>query len=93
MLRWVNFGRRLPSKVGHFCMLINTDNAYDKVFERFYRLEASRSSPGNGLGLSLVDAIINLHQGQIDLADNDPGLIVRVILPRTFNNFRAQVMR
>jgi signal transduction histidine kinase len=44
------------------------------VFSRFYRLESSRSTPGSGLGLSLVEAIAKLHQVGVDLADNDPGL-------------------
>jgi len=54
----------------------------EKVLERFYRLEVSRSSPGNGLGLSLVDAIVKLHHGQITLSDNFPGLNVTISLPR-----------
>lgn len=57
-------------------------NSYNKVFERFHRLEASRSPPGNGLGLSLVEAIIHLHHGRIILADNNPGLILTICLPR-----------
>ena len=57
--------------------------ARDKVFERFYRLEASRSPPGNGLGLSLVAAIVNLHYGQLALSDNDPGLNLTITLPRS----------
>jgi signal transduction histidine kinase len=48
------------------------------VFQRFYRLERSRSTPGSGLGLSLVEAIAALHQIDIELTDNDPGL--RVVL-------------
>ena len=56
----------------------------DKVFERFFRLEASRSTSGNGLGLSLVAAIINLHHGNIELGDNCPGLNLTVTLPRVF---------
>ncbi len=46
-----------------------------KVFQRFYRLEQSRTTPGNGLGLSIVAAIVDLHGGTIALADNNPGLI------------------
>jgi len=57
-------------------------SAYEKIFDRFYRLEISRSSPGNGLGLSLVAAIVNLHHGDIKLADNDPGLRLTITLPR-----------
>jgi signal transduction histidine kinase len=52
------------------------------VFQRFYRLDCSRSTPGNGLGLSLVAAIAGLHQIEIRLEDNAPGLRVRMILPR-----------
>jgi signal transduction histidine kinase len=58
-------------------------SAREKVFERFFRLEESRSSPGNGLGLSLVEAIIKLHHGQIELADNHPGLKLTITLPRS----------
>jgi signal transduction histidine kinase len=47
-----------------------------RVFRRFYRLERSRSTPGDGLGLSLVDAIAVLHQIGIELTDNAPGLRV-----------------
>jgi len=54
----------------------------EKVFRRFYRVESSRSQqPGNGLGLSLVQAVVNLHSGSIALADNHPGLRVSVRLP------------
>ena len=54
----------------------------DKVTRRFYRLEASRSSPGSGLGLSLVVSVAKLHGGTLDLADNAPGLKARLRLPR-----------
>ncbi len=53
----------------------------DKVFELFYRCEKSRSLPGNGLGLPLVLAVINLHKGMIELDDNQPGLKVSIYLP------------
>jgi signal transduction histidine kinase len=52
-----------------------------RVFKRFYRLERSRSSPGNGLGLSLVAAVAQLHDARIDMADNAPGLSVRIRFP------------
>ena len=46
----------------------------DRVKHRFYRLEASRSTPGNGLGLSLVQAVATLHGGRLELSDHRPGL-------------------
>jgi signal transduction histidine kinase len=52
------------------------------VFRRFFRLESSRGlEPGNGLGLSLVNAVVNAHRGHIELMDNNPGLKVQVTLP------------
>jgi signal transduction histidine kinase len=54
----------------------------DKVFQRLYRLEKSRSRPGSGLGLSLVAAIVELHGAKIELGDNRPGLCVTIAFPR-----------
>jgi signal transduction histidine kinase len=45
-----------------------------KVFRRFYRLDASRSTTGNGLGLSLVAAVADLHRIAIELEDAGPGV-------------------
>jgi signal transduction histidine kinase len=53
----------------------------ETVFDRFIRLEPSRSTPGNGLGLSLVRAIARRHGGSAALDDNHPGLRVRIELP------------
>jgi signal transduction histidine kinase len=50
----------------------------DKVLRRFYRVDKSRSTPGNGLGLSLVSAIAKLHDAEIELKDAGPGLRVEV---------------
>jgi signal transduction histidine kinase len=54
----------------------------ERVLERFVRLEASRSEPGSGLGLSLVAAVARLHGGSLRLEDNDPGLRVVLSFPR-----------
>lgn len=51
------------------------------VFRRFYRLEQSRCTPGNGLGLSLVAAVARAHRAQMRLQDNLPGLIVELQFP------------
>jgi signal transduction histidine kinase len=55
---------------------------HERVFDRFHRLESSRSTPGSGLGLSLVRAVARLHAATIRLADNGPGLRVSLLLPR-----------
>ena len=52
-----------------------------RVFNRFVRLEGSRSKPGSGLGLSLVGAIVKAYGGTIKLEDNHPGLRVVIIIP------------
>lgn len=54
----------------------------ENVFRRLYRLERARSTPGSGLGLSLVAAIAELHGAAVALADNGPGLRVEVSFPR-----------
>jgi signal transduction histidine kinase len=48
----------------------------ERVLSRFVRLEASRSTPGTGLGLTLVKAIADLHNARLELGDNGPGLRV-----------------
>jgi signal transduction histidine kinase len=53
------------------------------VFDRLYRLERSRNTPGYGLGLSLVAAIAKLHQYTIELSDAKPGLSVTIHMPLT----------
>jgi signal transduction histidine kinase len=53
---------------------------YDKVTQRFYRLDQSRSSPGSGLGLALVHAVLKLHELELSFMDNSPGLTVCVSL-------------
>ena len=53
----------------------------DKVFQRFYRLDASRSTSGNGLGLALVSAIAGLHAIAISLEDARPGLKIVFTFP------------
>jgi signal transduction histidine kinase len=54
---------------------------YPQVFKRFYRLERSRRTPGNGLGLSLVAAVARLHGVHIEMIDNAPGLQIQLQFP------------
>lgn len=53
----------------------------EKVFRRFYRGEKSRTTGGNGLGLSLCKAIAELHHVELDVSDNQPGLRIEARFP------------
>ena len=49
-----------------------------RVLQRFYRMDQSRSRQGSGLGLSLVDAVAQMHNAKIVFDDNHPGLIAEL---------------
>ncbi len=75
-------------RVGDQVLLSVTDHgpgipAADRkhVVERFVRLEASRTLPGSGLGLSLASAVATLHGGDLRLDDAHPGLVVTLAIP------------
>ncbi len=75
--------------VGDQITLFVTDNGpgipaseRERVFDRFHRLEASRSTPGSGLGLALVAAVARLHGAEASLHDANPGLTARIVFPR-----------
>jgi signal transduction histidine kinase len=54
----------------------------ERVLERFSRLDEARSQPGNGLGLAMVKAIAEQHDGVLELSDNEPhGLRASLELP------------
>jgi signal transduction histidine kinase len=57
------------------------DSEKSKVVERFYRGDASRGTPGVGLGLSLVQAVAKLHGSALELSDQNPGLRVALTMP------------
>ncbi|AOF89376.1 ATP-binding protein [Sinorhizobium sp. RAC02] len=63
------------------------DDKHDEVVKRFVRLDASRSKPGTGLGLSLVGAVMEMHHGRLELdathpeRENNRGLTVRMVFP------------
>ncbi|MBX2848102.1 MAG: HAMP domain-containing histidine kinase [Acidiferrobacterales bacterium] len=54
------------------------ETEYEKVVQRFYRLDQSRTTPGSGLGLALVFAVLKLHQFDLSFKNNKPGLCVRI---------------
>ena len=63
------------------------DDKREEVVKRFVRLDASRSKPGTGLGLSLVGAVMEMHHGRLELdathpgRENNRGLTVRMVFP------------
>jgi signal transduction histidine kinase len=65
----------------------------ERVLQRFVRLEKSRSQPGSGLGLSLVAAVVRLHNGTIELGDANPGLVVTIRLPMLCRSRERQAWR
>ena len=76
------------SRAGSFACAEISDNGpgipegeRSRVLRRFYRLEHSRTTPGNGLGLSLVAAIVDVHGAKIELSDNNPGLKLTIRFP------------
>lgn len=60
----------------------------EEALSRFGRLDPARSGPGAGLGLALVDAVSRLHGGRVELDDNAPGLIARIVIPRAPDSSR-----
>lgn len=60
-----------------------SDRDKPKVVERFYRGDASRGTPGVGLGLALVATVAKLHGGTLELADNHPGLRASLLFAAT----------
>ncbi len=55
------------------------DEEKPKVPTRFYRGDASRGTPGVGLGLTLVASVAKVHGGALELSDNHPGLRAQMV--------------
>lgn len=77
----------LERESGSACILVRDDGpgvpaqALDSIFRRFVRLDPGRSTPGHGLGLNMVAAIITMHDGRLTVGDNVPGLKIGFTLP------------
>ncbi|MGQ0567845.1 MAG: ATP-binding protein [Gemmobacter sp.] len=78
------------SETGDKATLSVTDNGpgiplaeRDLVLRRLYRLERSRTTPGNGLGLALVAAVADLHDATLALSGAAPGLAVTLTFAKT----------
>ncbi len=57
------------------------DEHKHRVTRRFFRVDDARGAPGNGLGLSLVQAVAVQHGARLEFLDGDPGLVVRLCFP------------
>jgi two-component system sensor histidine kinase BaeS len=60
-----------------------------KVFDRLFRGEYARSSPGSGLGLTIAQRIAELHGGEIQIANQDEGVLVQMSLPQEQEPLKA----
>ncbi len=84
-VRTITLSTVAENDTGLFCVTdqgTGVDSAdYERVTERFVRLEQSRSQPGSGLGLSLVKAVADLHGGELKFENNKPGLKISLIIP------------
>ncbi len=81
---------------GQGCSLIVQDDGpgvrlsdMPHLINRFYRVDRSRTTPGNGLGLSLVSAVADLHEAALQIEACDPGLRVRLLF-KTANAMQHQ---
>jgi len=78
---------RVASDASHAYLVVQDDGPgipaalISRVTERFFRIDASRHQRGNGLGLSIVEAVVALHRGTLTLSDAAPGLRVQIALP------------
>ncbi|HEY2037937.1 MAG TPA: HAMP domain-containing sensor histidine kinase [Steroidobacteraceae bacterium] len=92
-LKFVTAGGHIAIEVthptGHSVAVVVADDGpgmpeadRSRATQRFFRGDASRGTPGVGLGLSLVEAIARLHGGSLELADNHPGLLARMTIER-----------
>jgi signal transduction histidine kinase len=62
------------------------DAERQRLFDRFYRLEQSRTTPGSGLGLALVAAVARLHGAEASLHNLSPGFEARVVFAPRFKD-------
>ena len=62
----------------------------EKIFQRFYRLDRSRSTAGTGLGLSLVNVIATHHGATLAVHDNQPGLRIEALFEQYERHSRTR---
>ncbi len=81
----IHFTARMEDGVIEICVADRgpgiSDEDRNRATERFFRAESARSTSGSGLGLALVSAVAQLHNGTLHLANNNPGLRAIITLP------------
>lgn len=90
-IKYTPVGGRIEIKVCHSADRVElsiSDNGpgvptaeHDRIQQRFVRLDAARTLPGNGLGLSLVKAVADQHRGKLMVTDLEPGLKITLSFP------------
>ena len=63
---------------------------HDNVVQRFYRIDESRTTPGSGLGLALVSAVLKVHAIDLSFENNNPGLRVKLKMPTSRPQLKAR---
>lgn len=75
------------------CLMVEDDGPgvksddLSRLTHRFYRGERSRTTPGNGLGLSLVAAVVELHGAKLQITNANPGLRIKIDFPNTLPHY------
>jgi hypothetical protein len=81
----INFTAQITGNMVEICVADHgpgiSEADRERATERFFRAESARSTTGSGLGLALVSAVAQLHNGQLKLEDNNPGLRAIILLP------------
>lgn len=86
-IRYTPAGGHVEMKVSETRVTVNDNGPgipkknRERIFQRLTRLDESRQTEGNGLGLAIVQAIVKRHHGTITLSDNSPGLSISLDFP------------
>ena len=77
------FNQETQFSMRYFTLTLDTDGPLDRLFDRFYRPDASRTAAtgGFGIGLSIAKAVVQSHKGKISAAARGDQLVMTVVLP------------
>lgn len=72
---------KLCVKIGNTGSVISEEEQ-KKIFRKFYQSDKSHSTQGNGIGLAIVNKIVELHKGDISVNSDKDGTVFTVVLPK-----------